>query len=209
MWVTDKDGASADHVVSTGATSLVDVYAASFQAPIKDNERNIAKYGNVVPVKVATQELLLRCDRHDPSPPHHDRRWKCRRHRTGRHPVIVAESVSNADTGTQMRVNGGGYIYNFTTKNLTQGQDYTIRIRRRQHDRPDHPASPVPAQEVSQPIGRTPSAREDRFRGTGLLLSGLELGVRAPSDRRTGSAAATGTPRGPAAGRGRPCGRAG
>ncbi len=44
-------------------------------------------------------------------------------------PVIVAESVSNADTGTQMRINGGGYIYNFTTKNLTQGQDYTIRIR--------------------------------------------------------------------------------
>ena len=43
--------------------------------------------------------------------------------------MIVAESVSNADTGTQMRVNGGGYMYNFTTKNLTQGQDYTIRIR--------------------------------------------------------------------------------
>ena len=43
--------------------------------------------------------------------------------------MIVAENVSNADTGTQMRVNGGGYIYNFTTKTLTQAQDYTIRIR--------------------------------------------------------------------------------
>ena len=46
-------------------------------------------------------------------------------------PVIIAESVSNADTGTQMRVNGGGYIYNFSTKTLTKGKDYTIRIRSR------------------------------------------------------------------------------
>ena len=28
-----------------------------------------------------------------------------------------------------MRVNGGGYIYNFSTRNLQAGQDYTIRIR--------------------------------------------------------------------------------
>ncbi len=34
-----------------------------------------------------------------------------------------------ADTGTQMRVNGGDYMYNFSTKTLTAGQDYTIRIR--------------------------------------------------------------------------------
>ena len=26
----------------------------TFEAPIKDNERNVAKYGNVVPVKVRT-----------------------------------------------------------------------------------------------------------------------------------------------------------
>jgi hypothetical protein len=129
MWVTDKDGASADHVVKTGATSLVDIYAASFQAPIKDNERNIAKYGNVVPVKV---ELRSSCSGATVTTPI--------LHITiaagnvadiepDATPVIVAESVSNADTGTQMRINGGGYIYNFTTKNLTQGQDYTIRIR--------------------------------------------------------------------------------
>ena len=43
--------------------------------------------------------------------------------------MIVVESVSNADTDNQMRVNGGGYIYNLTTKNLQAGQDYTIRIR--------------------------------------------------------------------------------
>ena len=42
---------------------------------------------------------------------------------------IVSVSVSNADTGTQMRTAGGGYIYNFSTKTLTQGNLYTIRIR--------------------------------------------------------------------------------
>jgi hypothetical protein len=28
-----------------------------------------------------------------------------------------------------MRVSGNGYIYNFSTKKLTQGKEYTIRIR--------------------------------------------------------------------------------
>ena len=42
---------------------------------------------------------------------------------------IVAESVSSADTGNLMRLNGGGYIFNLTTKGLTQGTDYAVRIR--------------------------------------------------------------------------------
>src|SRR4029450_8536353 len=42
---------------------------------------------------------------------------------------IVAESVSSADTGNVMRPNGGGYIYNLTTKGLTQGKEYAGRIR--------------------------------------------------------------------------------
>ena len=33
-------------------------------------------------------------------------------------PNLVAESVSNADSGTQMRIYGSGYIYNFSTKKL-------------------------------------------------------------------------------------------
>jgi hypothetical protein len=41
----------------------------------------------------------------------------------------VATSVSNADTGNQMRVTDGFYIYNFTTKPLTQNQDYTLIVR--------------------------------------------------------------------------------
>jgi hypothetical protein len=44
-------------------------------------------------------------------------------------PIVLAESVSSADTGNQMRTSGGMYIYNFNTKLMTQGQDYTIRIR--------------------------------------------------------------------------------
>ena len=43
--------------------------------------------------------------------------------------MIVVESVSNADTENQMRVAGGGYIYNLSTKSLQAGKDYTIRIR--------------------------------------------------------------------------------
>ena len=41
----------------------------------------------------------------------------------------VAMSVSNADTGNLMRVADGGYIYNWSTKPLTIGLDYTLRIR--------------------------------------------------------------------------------
>jgi hypothetical protein len=107
-----------------------DIYAARFEAPIKSDERNIAKYGNVVPIKVtlasscnpgATTTVpvlhltIAPGNATDITP--------------DTTPVIVAESVSSADAGTQMRVNGGGYIYNFTTKNLIAGQDYTIRVR--------------------------------------------------------------------------------
>jgi hypothetical protein len=129
MWVTDKDGASSIKVVRNGATSEVDIYTPSFKAPIKGDERNIAKYGNVVPVKV---ELASSCfvgttvttpilhitiatgdDNMDPLAIEE----------------IPATSVSNADTGTQMRVSGGGYIYNLSTKSMKVGQEYTIRIR--------------------------------------------------------------------------------
>ena len=34
-----------------------------------------------------------------------------------------------ADSGNQMRVNGGGYIYNLSTKPFTTGVDYTVRIK--------------------------------------------------------------------------------
>jgi hypothetical protein len=128
MWMTDSDSLESTHVVRSA--SSVDVFVASFQAPIKDNERNIAKYGNVVPIKLTINSscnpgttttvpvlhiTIASGNVADVEP--------------DATPVIVAESVSSADSGTQMRVNGGGYIYNFSTKTLTAGQDYTIRIR--------------------------------------------------------------------------------
>jgi hypothetical protein len=44
-------------------------------------------------------------------------------------PNVVVESVSNADSGTQMRVSGGMYLYNLSTKGLKQATDYTLRVR--------------------------------------------------------------------------------
>ena len=42
---------------------------------------------------------------------------------------MLAESVSSADTENQMRLSGGQYLYNLSTKGMTQGRDYTIRVR--------------------------------------------------------------------------------
>ena len=109
---------------------MADTLVARFNAPIKGDERNLAKYGNVVPVKV---DLVSSCtggavygpvlhitiangdDNLEPSAIEE----------------IPATSVSNADTGTQMRVSGGGYIFNLSTKGMGTGntQEYTIRIR--------------------------------------------------------------------------------
>jgi VCBS repeat-containing protein len=127
--VSDGDGGSTTSA-SGSSGSGVDVYAVSFQAPIRDDARNVAKYGNVVPVKV---QVVSSC--------------------TGL-PVTatplsiqlvkgnvtddvtvddtnaaLTESVSSADSGTQMRVADGKYIYNLSTKGLTVGADYTVRIR--------------------------------------------------------------------------------
>jgi hypothetical protein len=124
--VVDDDGGTGAKSVSSGGT---DVYQVSFKDPIRDNERNIAKYGNVVPVKVllsssctgaavTTVSLHLTVvegnitdDAVDDSP------------------NVVVESVSNADSGTQMRVSGGMYLYNLSTKGLKQATDYTLRVR--------------------------------------------------------------------------------
>jgi hypothetical protein len=125
--VTDDDGGTTSATQTSGVS---DVYTLAFQAPIKANERNIAKYGNVVPIKVSitsscngaaiiSEKLVITVapgtalddDAVDDTP------------------NLVAESVSSADTGNVMRISGNGYIYNFSTKQLKAGQDYTIRIR--------------------------------------------------------------------------------
>ena len=96
---------------------MADAYTARFNAPIKDNERNIAKYGNVVPVKV---ELASNCNPGSTSTTPLLFITITLGNVSGdapdSTPVIVVESVSNADTGTQMRVSGGGYIYNLSRR---------------------------------------------------------------------------------------------
>ncbi len=129
MKVTVTDDDSGVGIGQQSSTGPIAVYAASFQAPIKDNERNIAKYGNVVPIKVqltnpcsgipvTTPSLFVTIIQGNVSDDTIDDT-----------PNLVAESVSSADTGAQMRLNGTGYIYNFSTKQLKAGSDYTIRIR--------------------------------------------------------------------------------
>jgi hypothetical protein len=51
--VTDDDSGAVTHTIVSSTQQVVDVYQVGFQAPIKDNERNLAKAGNVVPVKVS------------------------------------------------------------------------------------------------------------------------------------------------------------
>jgi hypothetical protein len=125
------------------STVSADAYAASFQAPIKDNERNIAKYGNVVPVKVI---LLSSCS--GASITSSALFITIHEGLNGEYiedTNIVATSVSGADTGTQMRISGGGYIYNLSTAGYKAGKDYAIRIRT------GSPTGPVILQAVLQP----------------------------------------------------------
>jgi hypothetical protein len=124
--VTDDNGSVSD--LQTMATDAqVDIYAVHFLAPIMDNVRNVAKYGNVVPVKVQitssctglpVTDAVLYVSTVTGSGGGIDEGTE-----------TVATSVSSADTGNVMRLADGFYIYNYSTKGLTIGTDYTIRIR--------------------------------------------------------------------------------
>ena len=124
--VTDDDGGTGTKSATYGGT---DVYQISFKDPIRGDERNIAKYGNVVPVKVLltsscsgaavlTPELHLTIAKGVDVPDS-----------VLDDVNVVVESVSNADSGTKMRTSGGMYIYNLSTKSLVQGTEYTLRVR--------------------------------------------------------------------------------
>ena len=69
-YVTDDDTGTTSSFKNLG-TGL-DFYDAQFSPPIKENERNIAKYGNVVPIKVGPAEQVLPGHEADlADPPHH------------------------------------------------------------------------------------------------------------------------------------------
>jgi hypothetical protein len=124
--VRDDDGGESSSLTIATATTI-DVYTIGFAPPIMDNERNIARYGNIVPVKVrvtsgctgtAITSLSLFLS-----------------YVEGTGDSItgteqIAETVSAADgTGGQMRTADSMYIYNFTTKPLTANKDYTLRVK--------------------------------------------------------------------------------
>ncbi len=123
--ITDNNSGTGIRTQALGGSA--DAYLAQFQAPIKDNERNLSKAGNVVPVKVSltsqctgaaitsaplfvTVAIGVVGEQIDGT-------------------YVVVDSVSQADTGQQMRLNGSGYLYNLSTKSLVTGNDYTIQIR--------------------------------------------------------------------------------
>ncbi|MGH3508393.1 MAG: hypothetical protein ACRDO2_14435, partial [Nocardioidaceae bacterium] len=126
-FVTDSDGDAGS--ASTTTDVVTDVYRAAWKDPVRDNERNIAKYGNVVPVKVllstsctgtsvTSAQLFLTIAEGNVSDDRPD----------GTANVLV-ESVSSADSANQMRLASGTYLYNLATKGLTQGKDFTLRVR--------------------------------------------------------------------------------
>jgi VCBS repeat-containing protein len=127
--VSDEDGGSTTSAAGNSG-SAIDVYAVSFQAPIRDDARNVAKYGNVVPIKVlvvssctglpvTSTPLSIQVVKGNVTDDV----------TVDDSNAAVTESVSNADSGTRMRVADGKYIYNLSTKGLTMGADYTVRIR--------------------------------------------------------------------------------
>jgi hypothetical protein len=124
--VTDDDLGMTSQ--SGSLSGPADAYTVAFRPPIKDGERNLVKYNNVVPVKVVinsscapgttvtSPELYVTLSPGSGGEIIDDVN-------------VVVESVSSADTGQKMRNADGGYIYNLTTKGLSITSDYTIRIR--------------------------------------------------------------------------------
>jgi hypothetical protein len=123
---TDDEGADSNTLTLANAVQI-DIYTAKFLPPIKDDERNFAKYGNVLPVKV---QFTSSCT-HLPVAPGPDLFLTYAKGTadTILGDEVVATSVSSADgTGGQMRIADGFYIYNFTTKPLTCNTDYSLRV---------------------------------------------------------------------------------
>jgi hypothetical protein len=123
--VASLDNSNYEAQDATGTLVIVN-RCATFQAPIKDRTRNVAKLGSVVPVKV----ILTDCNGQVIT---NESLFITLGSGTNGEELegdsVLVESVSSADSGSQMRVSDGMYIYNFSTKNLSSGRDYTLRIR--------------------------------------------------------------------------------
>jgi hypothetical protein len=123
--ITDDDGGAATKVGTYAG--FADAYAVTFEAPIKDNERNVTKWGNVVPIKV---RIVSSCTGTSVTTPQlYLTVVKGSYDTIDEGTNVMAASVSSADTDNRMRLSGGGYMYNLSTKGFTVGSDHTIRVR--------------------------------------------------------------------------------
>ena len=124
--VSDDDTGYFDHTFA--AANSLGTYTAAFLAPIKDGVRNVVKHGNVIPVKVEirdchgnlvtnrTLSIVLYAGVSSPAD-------------VAEGDLVIASSVSSADSGNTMRLADGHYMYNLATKPLTLGFPYTIWIK--------------------------------------------------------------------------------
>jgi hypothetical protein len=126
--VTVADDDTGSFSYQFAAANTLGTYTASFMAPLKDGARNIVKLGNVIPVKVD----VLDCH----GTPVLNRTlqvWLV----SGVTAADIANgenltegtSVSSADTGNQMRIADGHYMFNLATKGLKAGVPFTIIIK--------------------------------------------------------------------------------
>jgi hypothetical protein len=122
----DDEGATSAPLAIYSNSSAA-VYGRGFRPPIMDNERNIAKYGNVVPVKVVLTNTCTGAT--VTNVPLYITIAKGVGDEAIEDTNLIAESVSAADSGSQMRTADGMYIYNLSTKSLQANTNYTIRIR--------------------------------------------------------------------------------
>jgi hypothetical protein len=120
-------GAESAPLTLNSSNTQTSVHGKAFLPPIQDNERNIAKYGNVVPVKV---QLTNSCTGGTVT---NVTLYITLAKGTGNEAIedtnVIAESVSSADTGSQMRVVDGRYMFNLSTRNLSANTDWTVRVR--------------------------------------------------------------------------------
>jgi hypothetical protein len=126
--VQDDDGDYFDHEFA--AADTLGVHTVSFKAPIREGTRNIAKLGNVIPVKLEVLDchgnpvtgltLSIRLRNGDSTD----------ETEVGA-TVVDATSVSSADAGNIMRYQAvdGFYMYNLATRGLATGVPFTIIIR--------------------------------------------------------------------------------
>jgi hypothetical protein len=123
----DDDGGKSAELTLYSNSQQTSVYGKGFRPPIMDNERNIAKYGNVVPVKVqltnpctggtvTSESLYITVAKGLNGEFIEDTN-------------SIATSVSSADTGSQMRIADGGYMFNLSTKYLSANTDWAVRVR--------------------------------------------------------------------------------